>query len=148
MATFANAGPLSLSQITYPAYSSGGPTSVLPRGFVWLPTSPKYPWSITRPLLIDYSNTILYVDLSLALPLVDLFSTLLRTHPMIPLLTLTHPDAADVDPNSSEGVDISSSEGVNMMSSECVDMMLTQPPSKLLSVHIPNMSCRRIVLLL
>jgi len=42
------------------------------------------------------------------------------------MLTRTHPDDADVDRNSSEGVDPSSSEGVDTMSSEGVDTMLTQ----------------------
>jgi len=70
-----------------------------------------------------------------------------RTHPddvdpsssegVDPILTWTHPDDADVDPNSSEGVDPSSSEGV--------DTILTQTPAKLLSVLIPNVSFRRIV---
>jgi len=45
---------------------------------------------------------------------------------MMPMLTRTHPDDADVDPNSSEGVDPSSSEGVDTMCSEGVDTMLTQ----------------------
>jgi len=56
---------------------------------------------------------------------------------MMPMLTRTHPDDADVDPNSSEGVDPSSSEGV--------DTMLTQTPPKLLSVLVPNVSCRCVV---
>jgi len=64
---------------------------------------------------------------------------------MMPMLTRTHPDDADVDPNSSEGVDPMSSEGVDTMSSEGVDTMLTQTPAKLLSVLVPNVSCRRIV---
>jgi hypothetical protein len=45
---------------------------------------------------------------------------------VMPMLTRTHPDDGDVDPNSSEGVDPSSSEGVDTMSSEGVDTMLTQ----------------------
>jgi hypothetical protein len=80
---------------------------------------------------------------------------------MMPMLTRTHPDDADVDPNSFEGVDLSSSEGVDMMSSEGVDMMSskgvdmmssegvdtmwTQPPATLLSILVLNVSCRRIV---
>jgi len=64
---------------------------------------------------------------------------------MMPMLTRTHPVDADVDPNSSEGVDPSSSKGVDPMSSEGVDTMLTQTPAKLLSVLVPNVSCRRVV---
>jgi hypothetical protein len=80
---------------------------------------------------------------------------------MMPMLTRTHPDDADVEPNSSEGVDPSSSDGVDMMSSEGVDMMssegvdmmfsegvdmmLTQPPATLLYILVPNVFCRRIV---
>jgi len=38
-----------------------------PRGHcVCLPISPKYLWPITRPHLIDYANTILYVNLCLS----------------------------------------------------------------------------------
>jgi len=82
---------------------------------------------------------------------------------MMQMLTRTHPVHADVDPNScegvdpsssegvdpnaSEGVDTSSSEGVDRMSSEGVDTMLTQTPAELLSVLVPNVSCRCIVLL-
>jgi len=50
-----------------------------------------------------------------------------------------------VDPMSSEGVDPMSSEGVDPMSSKGVDTMLTQTPAKLLSVLVPNVSCRRVV---
>jgi hypothetical protein len=80
---------------------------------------------------------------------------------MMPMLTRTplrvliraYPDDADVDPNSTEGVDLSYSEGVDTMSSvgvdtmssEGVDTMLNHTPAKLLSVHIPNVSCRRII---
>jgi hypothetical protein len=72
---------------------------------------------------------------------------------MTPMLTRTHPDDANVDPNSSEGVDPSSSagvdpnssEGVDTMSSEGVDTMLTETPAKLLSVPFLNMSCRLVV---
>jgi len=85
----------------------------------------------------------------LALPLVDLLQNRFEH---IPMFTWTHPDDADVDPNSSEGVDPSSSEGgdtmssegVDTMSSEGVDTMLTQTPAKLLSV-LPNVSCCSIV---
>ena len=109
-----------------------------------LPTCPKYPQSITRPRLVDYPNTILYVDLCLALPPVDHFSKSLRTHLMMPMLTRTHRDDAEVDPNSSEGVDTSSSEDVDIMSSEGVDTILIQTAAKMLSVLIPNVSCRHI----
>ena len=157
MATIATAGLSSLSQITYPAHSYGGPTAVLPGGFVCLPTLPKYPRSITRPLLIDYPNhTVCRSDW-------------LDTGWPVTKSLRTHPNDADVDPNSSDGVDPSSSEGVDpssskgvdtmssegvdtmspegvdTMSSEGVDTMLTQTPAKLLSVLVPNVSCRRIV---
>jgi len=75
------------------------------------------------------------MSICLALPLVDLYSKSLRTHP----------NDTNVDPNSSEGVDLSSSEGVDMMYSEGVDTMLTQTPATLPSVHVPNVSCRRII---
>jgi len=64
IATIATASVSSLSQITYPALSSCGPTAVLPRGLVCKPTFRKYPWSINWPLLIDYSNNSLYVNFS------------------------------------------------------------------------------------
>jgi len=95
MATIATAGLSSLSQITYPAHSSGRPTAVLPGGFVCLPTSPKYPRSITHQLHIDYPNTILYVDL-LGFATGWPVTKLLRMH-------------SDLDPSSSEGVDPNSS---------------------------------------
>jgi hypothetical protein len=60
---------------------------------------------------------------------------------MMPMLTRTHPDDADVDPNNSEGVDPSIFEGVDTTSSEGVDTMLTQTPAKLLSVLVPKVSC-------
>jgi len=88
---------------------------------------------------------------------------------MMPILTRTHPDDADVDSNSSESADRSSSEGVDTSSSEGVDMMfsygvdkmssegvdrsssegvgtmVTQTPAKLLSVLVPNVSCQRVL---
>jgi hypothetical protein len=113
------------------------------RGFrVCLPTSPKYPRSITCPLLIDYPNIILYVD-QCGWPPVHLFSKSLRTPPND---ADVDPNSSDgVDPSSSEGVDTMSSEGVYMMSSEGVHTMVTKTPAKLLSVVVPNVSCRLIV---
>jgi len=80
---------------------------------------------------------------------------------MMPMFTRTHPDYADVKLNSSEGadpslskgvdpmssdsVDTMSSEGVDMISFEGVDTMLTKATAKLLSMLVPNVSCRRIV---
>jgi len=61
MATIATAH-LSVAQIVYPVHWCGW-TNALPRG-VCLLTTPKYSSSITRPLLIDYPNTILYIDVS------------------------------------------------------------------------------------
>jgi hypothetical protein len=114
-----------------------------------LPTSPKYLWSITRPLLIDDPNSILYADLFWPLPLVDLLQNRFEHIRMMLMLTRSYPDDADVDTNSSEGVDPSSSEGVDRMfskgvdrmSSEGVDPMLTQNAAKLLSALVPNVPC-------
>jgi hypothetical protein len=153
MATIATAGLSSLSQITYPARSSARSTAALPGGFVCLPTSPKFPRSITRPLLIGYANTILYVYLCLAFPPADLLRNHFKHILLMPILTRTRPDDAHVDPNSSEGVDPSCSEGVDpscskgfdTSSSKRVDMMLTHTPAKLLSVLVLNVSCRSIV---
>jgi hypothetical protein len=69
------------------------------------------------------------------------------------MLTRTHPDDANVDrissdgvdPSSSDGVDTMSSVGVDTMPSEGVDTMLTQTPAKLLAVLVPNMSCGHVV---
>jgi len=63
MATIATAGLSSMSLIKSRVHSSRS-TVALPGGFVCLPTSPKYPWSISCRLFIDYPNTILSVDLS------------------------------------------------------------------------------------
>ena len=94
MPTIATAGLSSLSQITYTAHRRG-PTAALPGGFVCVC---QHLLSIRGPLPAHFSQTmqtILYVDLSLALPPVDPFSKSLRTHP----------DDANIDPNSSEVVD-------------------------------------------
>jgi len=72
---------------------------------------------------------------------------------MIPMLTRTPPDDADVDSYSSEGVnpissggvDTMSSKAVDTMSSAVVDTMLTQTAAKLHSVLVPNESWRSIV---
>jgi len=68
---------------------------------------------------------------------------------------LTRPciDDVKVEPNSSNGIDLSSivdvdqisAESVDTMSSEGVYSMLTQTPAKLLSILVPNVSCRRVV---
>jgi len=112
MATIATAGLSTLSQITYPAHCSG-PTATIPWGFVCPPTSPKYLRSITCPHLIVYSNTILFVDLCLTLPPVDLIPKSLRTHPMMAILAQTYSDDADVNLNTSARVCPNSSEGVD-----------------------------------
>jgi len=62
-----------------------------PRGFhVCLPRSPKYPWSITHPLLIDYPNSRLYVDL-LGWQLIYLLRHRFEHILIMPMLTLTTP---------------------------------------------------------
>jgi hypothetical protein len=53
---------------------------------------------------------------------------------MIPMMTLTPPDNADVEPNSIRVGVTMSSESVDTMSSEGVDTLLSQTPTKLLSV--------------
>ena len=88
MAPIATAGLSRLTQITYPAQCSG-PTAVLPVAFMCLPTSPKYQWSITRPLLIDYPNTIYHTEC--------LSAWLAPSWPITKLLR-THPDDADANP--------------------------------------------------
>jgi len=55
----------------------------------------------------------------------------------MPILTRTHPDDADVDPNSSEGVDSSFSEGVHMIQ--------PQTQAKLLSILVSHMYCWSVV---
>jgi len=64
----------------------------------------------------------LYVDL-LGWPPVDLLRNRSEYILTMPILTWTHPDIADVDPNSTKGVDASDSKGVDMSSSEGVDTM-------------------------
>jgi hypothetical protein len=87
----------------------------------------------------------------------------------MPMLSRTHPDDTNVDPNCSEGVDPSSSkcvdtlsskgvdtlssegvdtmstEGVDTMSSEGVDTKLPKTPAKVVSVLVPHMYCRCVV---
>lgn len=57
MAIIAVTGLLWLSQIIYSA-NSKGQTVALPEGFVTVLTPPKYPPSITHPLVIHYADII------------------------------------------------------------------------------------------
>jgi len=72
---------------------------------------------------------------------------------MLAMMTRTHSDDANVEPNysqgvdlcASEGVDASASEGVDPSSTDGVDPMLTKTQAKLFSIFFPNVSCRCVI---
>ena len=152
MATIATTGLSSLSQIT----TQHGPLADQPQRslgvscvFADISQLSAVHYPLTSYRLSKYHTVCRYL---LGWPTVDMLRNRFEHIPML-MLTRTHPDNDDVDLNSSEGDDPSSSEGVDPSSpdgvdtscSKGVDMLLTPTPAKLLSVHVPNMSCRHIV---
>jgi hypothetical protein len=71
-----------------------------------------FPQIITRRLFIEYPNTILYVDRLGSQP-VDLIRYLFENIPIMPIMTRTYPDDADVNLNSHEGIDTTPTELTN-----------------------------------
>jgi hypothetical protein len=98
MATIATAGLSSLlSQITYTANSSRGPTAARPGGFVCVC---QHLPSIRGPLPAHFSYTIqipYYMSIWLAGHRLTCSRNRLEPILMLPMLTRTHPDDADVD---------------------------------------------------
>ena len=102
MATFATASHWRLLEITDPAHGRG-PTANLHRGLVYFC---RHLPSICSPLpahCLWTIQTMLHVE-QLCGPPVDLLRHGIEHILMLQMLTRTHPDDSDVDPNSSEGI--------------------------------------------